>query len=243
MPDELQIGLAPTRSLRILYTGDLHGNLEKMKYLSTVIQQERAKQEICLLLDSGDWSKGGALSDHFKGKPMAEIMEYLKYDAVGLGEGELSWGVRVLKNLASMVSFPLLCANLAGEVPEEIKAFTLKKCGDIQLGIIGISSPIKLPERYLTMSSPEESLKHALEAPEIKNADMVILLSHLGIEKDREIAGLFPAIDVIIGGHSHVHLEEPERINGTLLVHGGAFGEFLGSLTLDVGATITIRPK
>jgi 2',3'-cyclic-nucleotide 2'-phosphodiesterase (5'-nucleotidase family) len=243
MPEELEIGLSPGKSIRIFYTGDLHGNVEQMKYLSTVIKKERSKSVECLLLDSGDWSQGGSLCDHFKGKPMAEIMEYLAYDAVALGEGDLSWGIRGLKNLASMVSFPFLCANLSGEPLPEIKPYICKNIQDVHIGIIGLSPAQKLLERHHSITAPEEGLKGALADLEKMKVDLVVLLSHLGIEKDRELARLFPSLHVIIGGHSHVRLDEPERAGNTLIVHGGAYGEYLGSLVLDVGTTITIKPQ
>lgn len=243
MTEEIEIGIGPAEKLSILYTGDLHGNVEKMKYLSTVIKQERERQPGALLLDSGDWSKGGPIADKFKGKPMAEIMEYLRYDAVALGEADLSWGIRGLAHLASIVTFPFLCANISGELPANFKAYTLKVVQNVRVGIIGISPAQKLPERHITMLSPEEGLQEALKEISAEKAEILILLSHLGVEQDREIGKRFPMLSVIIGGHSHIKLDEPEHIGQTLLVHGGAYGEYLGSLDLNIGSTISFKKK
>lgn len=242
MPD-LEMGLLPEARLRILYTGDLHGNVEKMKYISTVIKQLREESRNRLLLDSGDWSKGNPICDRFAGAPMAEIMEYLKYDAACLGEQDLAWGIRGLKKLAKIVSFPLLCSNLEGKLPEGIKPFIIKEISGLKIAIVGVTSVVQLKERQYSMLSPEESIKKALLELKEQEFNFLILLSHMGIDKDKELAGLFPEIDVIIGGHSHIRLDEPLRMGTTLIAHSGAYGDYLGSLDVDLGSVLTIREK
>jgi 5'-nucleotidase / UDP-sugar diphosphatase len=243
VPEKLEIGLKPSARLKILYTSDLHGNVEKMKYLSTVVKQTRRSPFDGLLLDSGDWSKGGALSDQFGGEPMAKIMEHLHYDAVALGEGDFSWGVRGLKKLLKVVTFPFLCANLRGELPEGFRPFVVKDMAGLKIGIVGVCHVIKLPERHFTFVAPEEGIRGALQDLRNLKVDILVLLSHLGIEKDREVAKLFPSFNLIIGGHSHIHLEKPEQVGGVLIAHGGAFGDYLGSLSLDIGRTLTVEQK
>jgi len=243
MPSELEIGLEPKTALTILYTGDLHGNVEQMKYMATLIKEQRQKVKVALLADSGDWSKGSPICDQNGGKPMAEIMNYLAYDAVALGEADLSWGVRGLRHLIEMADFPFLCSNIRGELPDGIKPYTVKESSGIRMGIIGVSPVVNLPERHYSMVQPEEGIGEALNAMQAEKIELHILLSHLGIEKDREIARVFPSLQLIIGGHSHINLEKPEEVGSTLIVHGGAFGEYLGTLNLTLGATITLKGK
>lgn len=77
--------------------------------------------------------------------------------------------------------------------------------------------------------------------PELrKKADIVILLSHLGLDADQDLADRVPGIDLIVGGHSHTRLNRPVRIRngtdngygGTLIVQAGYRGEFLGRIVL-----------
>jgi 2',3'-cyclic-nucleotide 2'-phosphodiesterase (5'-nucleotidase family) len=240
MPEEVKIGIRPRAHVTLLYTGDLHGRAEKMAFISTVIKERRIEGGTLFLVDSGDWSKGTPVTDDNEGKPMAEIMEYLRYDAAALGEEDLSWGIEILGRLAAMTSFPFLASNLKGAIPASMKPFTIREGGGLKLALIGVSPPANLPERDCYMVPPEEGIRESLEALLHEEPDLIVLLSHLGIEHDREIARLFPSIQVIIGGHSHVVTEKPEEIGSTLIVHGGAYGEYLGSLSLDVGATVTI---
>lgn len=243
MPSELEIGLEPKAALTILYTGDLHGNAEQMKYMATLIKEQRQKVKVALLADSGDWSKGSPICDQNGGRPMAEIMNYLAYDAVALGEADLSWGIRGLRHLLEITDFPFLCSNIRGELPDRIKPYTVKESSGIRMGIIGVSPMVNLPERQYSMVQPEEGIGEALKAMQSEKIELYILLSHLGIEKDREIARIFPSLQLIIGGHSHINLEKPEEVGSTLIVHGGAFGEYLGTLNLTLGATITLKGK
>ncbi|MDQ7823322.1 MAG: metallophosphatase [Candidatus Eremiobacteraeota bacterium] len=243
MAEELEIGIGSGTPLGILYTGDLHGNVEKMKYIATLVKEYRAKRGEVLLLDSGDWSRGSPLCDQNHGMPMAEVMAYLRYDAVALGEADLSWGIRGLKKLLAAAGFPFLCANISGELPPGIAPFAMKTSGGLKVALLGVSPPVKLPERHMAMTSPEEALAGTLKKIAPEKPHLVILLSHLGLEKDRELAGAFPALDVIIGGHSHDRLDKPERVGNVLITHGGAYGEFLGSLELAVGTAVTLKGK
>jgi 2',3'-cyclic-nucleotide 2'-phosphodiesterase (5'-nucleotidase family) len=241
MPESIDISLEPKGEVTLLYTGDLHGNVDNMAYISTLVHQERAASGSFLLLDSGNWSSGTPLCDDYGGKPMAEIMEYLHYDAVCLGEKDLSWGFKAFAELSTMVSFPFLSSNLRGELPGAIQSYVIREVSGLRVALIGTSPMVNLPDRHSYMIVPEEGITDSLKALDGENADLTVLLSHLGIEKEREIARLFPSIQVIIGGHSHIVTEKPEEIGETLLVHGNAMGNYLGSLSLAVGARITLK--
>jgi len=244
MPEELEIGLHALGKIRIIYTGDLHGNVEKMQYISTVVKGLRGQNPDSLLLDSGDWSKGSPINDRFAGKPMADIVNYLRYDALALGEADLSWGIRGLKKLAEAAGVPFLCCNLGGgALPAFIKPYIIKDLVNIRVAVTGLSPTVRLTERHYTMQEPEAALKAVLE--EIKKEDpaVTIVLSHLGIEQDRKLAALFPGLALIIGGHSHIRTEAPEKAGTVLIVHSGSHGDYVGSLELDIGNVLTIRSR
>jgi 5'-nucleotidase/UDP-sugar diphosphatase len=62
--------------------------------------------------------------------------------------------------------------------------------------------------------------------------DYIILLSHSGLNKDRELAKEFPGINLIIGGHSQDHLTEPVKVGNALIVQAGESGYYQGVLQL-----------
>jgi 2',3'-cyclic-nucleotide 2'-phosphodiesterase (5'-nucleotidase family) len=65
-------------------------------------------------------------------------------------------------------------------------------------------------------------------------ADLIVALTHLGVEEDEKLAAAVPGIDVIVGGHTHTKVEQPETIGGTLILQAFERGVFLGRLDLDV---------
>src|SRR5699024_5008915 len=81
-----------------------------------------------------------------------------------------------------------------------------------------ISPPISTLEKYI----------HQLN----QSVDVIVLLSHLGINEDREIARRFPDIDVIIGGHTHHLLRTGEKVNNTLITAAGKHCSFVGEVIL-----------
>jgi 2',3'-cyclic-nucleotide 2'-phosphodiesterase (5'-nucleotidase family) len=76
-----------------------------------------------------------------------------------------------------------------------------------------------------------------------KEADIIILLSHLGIEADERIALEFPDIDVILGGHTHHFLEKGKQVENTLIAAAGKYGEFVGRVILQVDEHKMIHRK
>ena len=73
--------------------------------------------------------------------------------------------------------------------------------------------------------------------------DLLVALSHIGINQDRKLAETVPGIDLIIGGHTHVVLEYGERVGDTLLVQGGSHGRFWGRVDILPAADTSSRPR
>ena len=63
--------------------------------------------------------------------------------------------------------------------------------------------------------------------------DMVVVLSHLGHDKDVELAQQTKGIDVIVGAHSKTLTEKPTEVNGTYIVQAGGEGKYLGNLDIQ----------
>ncbi|MBM4311785.1 MAG: hypothetical protein FJ119_12675, partial [Deltaproteobacteria bacterium] len=64
-------------------------------------------------------------------------------------------------------------------------------------------------------------------------AELVVLVSHQGLEQDRQLAERVKGVDVIIGGHSQELTLKPEKVGDTLIVQAGKEGEYLGEITLQ----------
>jgi 5'-nucleotidase / UDP-sugar diphosphatase len=242
--------------LTILHVNDTHGHIipyiEKgineqvpvsgADYLATMIERERAANpDGCLLLSAGDMFQGTPISNIFHGKPVIEIMNHLNYDAMTLGNHEFDWAQDVLRDMISSSTFPVLSANVfekSGKLFPGAKPFTIIKRHNIRIAIIGLTTPetpyTSKPGNLqgLSFAPPAKVMPALLRVVRSKGADLVIVLSHLGLDADRDLAKKVRGIDVIVGGHSHTVIPDPVNESGTIIVQAGYNGLYLGVLDI-----------
>lgn len=197
---------------------------------------KRANKKIhWVVLDSGGAFGGSLLSFYMQGFVDVEMMNRLKYDAMALGLQEFRFGQSVLKERFEMAQFPFLCANIkVAETGEHFaKPYTIIERGGLKIGVIGLISENAqdfINPRHtegLVFSDPIETFKAIL--PEVKTkADVIVALTHQGVDADIRLAAEVPEISVIIGGMSKTELEVPMRVGDTFIVHAGKWGEKVG---------------
>jgi 5'-nucleotidase / UDP-sugar diphosphatase len=234
--------------LKILYVNDFHGFAEPYKagandaplggiaYLAGAVDRERGKSP-SLLLAAGDMIQGNAWANLFRGKSSIAVMNAMKFDAMVVGNHEFDFGPKVLKERLAQARFPVLGANVKGLAA--LKPYVVKNLQGVRIAIIGIvtpETPVATHPRNvagLTFSTPESAVRKYLQ--ELKGrADIIIVLSHCGFQADRELAAKVPGIDVIVGGHSHTKILQPERVGQTIIVQAWEHAKALGVLNLQV---------
>ena len=237
---------AETRELYILHTNDIHGYVESYegggleKIASLVARYRKEHPGQVVLLDGGDTSLGTPLSGQFYGKPVAEVMDAMDYDAVALGNHEFNWGKVRMSALAKGINAPVLCANLVREDGKDppYPAWTVVKRNTVKLAVVSMvtpdtprRAPIASTQDWLFLEPPT-----ALESilPILPDFDVLICLNHIGVEADRELAKVAPEIDLIVGGHSHTALQEAVYENGVPIVQAGCYGQYLGVVRVEV---------
>ena len=214
------------------------GGMARIAALVKEIRGENARQGIpCLFLEAGDMLQGTVMSSQFRGEPDFRCLNQMKLDAMVLGNHEFDFGQANLRRLIKLARFPMLAANVKG-LPG-IKGWIVKARGKLRVGIIGLvtkDTPVQTDPRNvagLEFLDPIETARSLV--PKVRQqADLVIALTHLGYEVDRELAEAVPGIDVIIGGHSHTLLEHPVAVGGTLICQAYCQGAYLGRLDLSV---------
>lgn len=249
--------------LRLLHFNDLHGRLEQMPRLATLIgtarREARAEGRAVLVLDGGDSSDRGVWeSDITKGRANFALLEAIGVQASVVGNGEaLQWGRAALEKLVGSVSFPVLAANLVDlaeptrlAVPG-LRGSAVLDCEGLRLGLVGITAVYANGyERFGYVSAdPRPALRREIDALRAQGAQLLMLLSHSGVAPDpaqkatwrnpheytdEVIARDYPELAVIVGGHSHTSLAQPLVVGQTLIVQAGAYGQALGVLDLDV---------
>ena len=246
-----------TIEIILLHTNDMHGHMfpyENKKIIAspemvggfqnmaTLIKKERRENPgRVLLLDAGDIAQGTIHSNLSFGLPMVELMNHLKYDATVLGNHEFDWGEDRLADIIESADFPVLDSNIVlkedGTFIKGTKAYTIKEINGVKIGVIGIgctdtsSFGATTDINRFYFNSAEETLKNYIPILKyIHKADIIIALTHLDYEKDRELAENVPGIDIIVGGHSHTVLQEPDVIKNTIILQAGSYGAYLGKL-------------
>ena len=250
----------PLETIVILHTNDFHGAVEAEEVQSgggssergglvnlvSLIDQLRDEHPgRTLLLDAGDSFQGSYVSNSTQGELVMAAMKVAGYDAWTLGNHEFDWGQESLRARIAQAGFPALGANVldeaTGDIWDMVQPYAIIEVGRIKVGVLGLSYPdtpaISKPENVagLGFQRAEDTVRRYL--PELQEqADLIVVLSHQGYDGDMALAKAVDGLDVIVGGHSHIFLESPRKINDTLIVQAGAKGQVIGRLeiTMDV---------
>lgn len=256
--------LAP-KKLTILHTNDQHSRIEPFdeSYTRnpnqggfarrvTLIQQIREQENNVLLLDCGDIFQGTPYFNFFGGELEFKLMSMMKYDAATMGNHDFDNGLEGFDKALPNAKFPFICSNydfkntLLDGKTEPYKIFN--KNG-IKVGVFGVG--IELEGLVGKKSYGETVYHHPVDVAQHyadmlrndKKCDVVICLSHIGYDyrdnpqkiSDKILAQKTDNIDLILGGHTHTFLKEPQSMinkNGkTVLVNQvGWAGLMLGRL-------------
>lgn len=213
--------------------------------IATVIKEERRKAgergEHFLLVDSGDMAMGTSISGMFEGKPVIDVMNSEGYDAATIGNHDFDWGVPALNNMIQEADFPFLAVNISDEYGKplsDVHPFIIKDMPGLKVGIVGVANEetkdlnVRDDVQKLNFQDPIDSLKATIPEMKRQGADMIVVLSHAGLERDHDIAENVKGIDLIVGGHSHDTLSKPVKVGKTMIVQTGFGGRNIGKVQL-----------
>ena len=241
-------------TIHIYHTNDVHSHLENWPRIKQFLaeQQERHHQndEDVFLFDIGDFiDRWHPFTEATRGKGNIDLLNESHFTAVTIGNNE---GVNLpyddLNELYENAQFDVLLANFFqqnGSHPSWVKPYKiyLSKKGT-RVGVIGLTAPFTHLYGLLgwKVTEPIEELKKWMEKVKAES-DIIILLSHLGLNVDESIAAEFPDIDVILGSHTHHYLEKGKLVGSTLLGAAGKYGYFVGEVTLNLNEQKIITAK
>ena len=223
----------------------LGGVIEQAAYIDSVRKADGKKN--VLLLHAGDFSQGTSYFTELGGNMEIDVLNAARYDVVTLGNHEFDNGsvelARRLKNLKADV----VCANydftgtpLEGLVQPYV---VVKKAGK-KIGIIGLLTDISRVVDIkivgnLDYQDPAAVVnRYAEYLKNEKGCDLVMCLSHLGYSEDVKLAALVRNVDVIVGGHSHTHLDDMQKVadldgKEVIIVQDWCWGMTIGKLSVS----------
>lgn len=242
----------------ILHLNDIHGAVEPffdpnisreklvggLANVQTVLKEEKAKNpEGTLLVNAGDMTEGSFISNKTEGEATAAALAEMKFDVVGLGNHDFSWGTGALRNIVEEMDAPVVAANITGPEGSEIRGivtpYVIKDIKGVKVGVIGLDTPYTLMHAPLDkmggaeFKNPSETLRKYLPLMKEDGAELLVVLTHLGFEKDIELAKEFRDESlVIVGGHSHTFVDKGHKEGNSIIVQAGTQGKSVGKLEL-----------
>lgn len=206
-----------------------------------------------LYLDAGDMLTGTPLMEMeargVLGGGMLDLAEASGMDAFALGNHEFDRGFDHISRFVAQSGIPALTANLrapcegeALDCPPAVAGsapWHIFEVNGLRVGVFGLTTSAL---GQLTMpgeGGPITIVDHASAArravAELEpQVDLVVALTHIGLEEDIALAEQVPGIDLIVGGHSHTRMEAVLPVGDSLIVQAGCYGRILGIAELEV---------
>jgi sulfur-oxidizing protein SoxB len=225
-----------------------YGKVGGFAHLATLIRQIRASRPGSLLLDGGDTWQGSATALWTKGQDMVDAAKLLGVDVM-TAHWEFTYGEERVKHVVDndfkgKVDFVAQNVHTSDFGDPVFTPYVIKTINGIQVAIIGQAfpySPISHP-RYLmsdwTFGIQEDNMQQMVDEARGKGAQVVVVLSHNGMDVDLKMASRIHGVDAIMGGHTHDGVPAPSIVKNsgghTLVTNAGSNGKFLGVLDLDV---------
>jgi len=225
-----------------------YGKVGGFAHLATLVKRLKASRPGALLLDGGDTWQGSATSLWTQGQDMVEAAKLLGVDVM-TGHWEFTYGMErvkeiIEKDFAGKIEF--IAQNIkSNDFGDPVfKPYVMREMSGVPCAIIGQAfpyTPIANPRYFVadwTFGIQEQAMQKVVDEVRRKGAQVVVLLSHNGMDVDLKMASRVTGIDVILGGHTHdgmpVATLVSNRMGQTIVTNAGSNGKFLGVLDLEV---------
>lgn len=248
----------------ILHTNDLHAhdepfdergrNIGGVARIAHLIRSIRASTPNVLVVDGGDIFQGTSFFKYYHGEAEVALLNQAGYDIYTIGNHEFDEGPENLARQLKTAKFDIISANIdASAVPELaalVKPSVVKTISGQKVAFVGAVTPelsaMSLRTGGVRLKGVEPGkqgdwiapIKEEVDRLTSQGIDKIILVTHVGVERDRQLAEAIPAVDAIVGGHSHTRLSKPVFVahrdgSKTIIVQAGSYGRALGKLQLQ----------
>ena len=226
------------------------GKVGGFAHLATLVKRLKASRPGALLLDGGDTWQGSATSLWTNAQDMVDACKALTVDVM-TGHWEFTYGMKRVKEIVDKdfkgsVDFVAQNVKTADFGDAVFEPYVMKEMNGVKVAIVGQAfpyTPIANP-RYMVadweFGIRDEDMQKAVDEARGKGAQVVVVLSHNGMDVDLKMASRVRGIDAIFGGHTHdgVPVAVPVKNPGgtTLVTNAGSNGKFLGVMDFEVKA-------
>lgn len=236
-----------------------YGKVGGFAHLATLVKRMKASRPGALLLDGGDTWQGSGTAMWTKGQDMVDATLALGVDVM-TAHWEFTYGAERVKSvveeqLKGKIDFVAQNVQTNDFGDPVFAPYTMKSMNGVPVAIIGQAfpyTPIANPRYFVpdwTFGIQEERLQSMVDEVRAKGAQVVVVLSHNGMDVDLKLASRVRGIDAILGGHTHDGVPKPVIVANaggkTLVTNAGSNGKFLAVLDFDVkgGKPVDFRYK
>jgi sulfur-oxidizing protein SoxB len=236
-----------------------YGKVGGFAHLATLVKRMKASRPGALLLDGGDTWQGSGTAMWTKGQDMVDATLALGVDVM-TAHWEFTYGAEHVKSvveeqLKGKIDFVAQNVQTNDFGDPVFAPYTIRTMNGVPVAIIGQAfpyTPIANPRYFVpdwTFGIQEERLQSMVDEVRGKGAQVVVVLSHNGMDVDLKLASRVRGIDAIMGGHTHDGVPKPVVVANaggkTLVTNAGSNGKFLAVLDFDVkgGKPVDFRYK
>ncbi len=225
-----------------------YGKVGGFAHLATLVKQLRANRPGALLLDGGDTWQGSGTALWTKGQDMVDACKLLGVDMMSphweftLGHERVKQIIE--KDFAGKIEFLAQNVKTTDFGDPVFKPYAIRTMNGVKVAVVGQAfpyTPIANPRWMVpdwTFGIQDEEMQKAVNAARGEGAQVVVVLSHNGMDVDLKMASRVTGIDAILGGHTHDGVPQPIKVQNksgvTLVTNAGSNGKFLGVLDFDV---------
>ena len=261
-PVESEVPDLPTQQIIVLYENDVHCAVDGYPMFVTARNECLSRTNYVSTVSCGDFASGGFVGAVSRGEQIVELMNYVGYDVVALGNHELDYGMPQMFKLTEALDAPVVCANFknvqTGAYP--YPAYKIIRYGDVDVAYIGFTTTTTgtvtslcdeqgNPLYSFMRENFYENAQHFINKARQEGADYVIALAHLGDTpktgghaNSMELISSTTGLDAVIDAHDH-HVIEQQFVNNkegrpVLLTSSGTNFQYIGQLTINTDGTL-----
>ncbi len=225
-----------------------YGKVGGFAELATLVKRMKASRPGALLLDGGDTWQGSATSLWTNAQDMVDACKLLGVDVM-TGHWEFTYGMErvkeiVEKDFKGKIDFVAQNVKTNDFGDPVFAPYVIKTINGVPVAIVGQAfpyTPIANP-RYMvadwSFGIQDDNMQKVVDEARGKGAQVVVVISHNGMDVDLKMASRVRGIDAILGGHTHDGMPVPVAVKNaggtTLVTNAGSNGKFLGVLDFDV---------
>ena len=235
----------------ILHSNDVHGALTGYAYIAAMKAYIEERGAEVILTDSGDFSQGNTYVSVSKGASAVDMMNAAGYDVVTLGNHEFDFGyAQLMENLSAAEFHPICCNIILDETGKPILDghTIIETASGLKLGFFGMETPETATKvnpgmireiSFLTFDAMYAAAQAEIDALRAEGADLVIALTHLGVDKESKANGNrsidllahVSGVDIVLDAHSHTIMTAGEH--GEPIQSTGTKFDYIGVVVID----------